>query len=225
MNRASHQTPPLQMHCTARVADALIVLVMIAPLVIPLGGEALMVLIALIGITGLVVTRFGLSRNSKAGFVWARDDTWMTLALSSMVVLQLVSVLWSEWPRQSLSSALKHVHFVLWPLLVGVLSRAPAPQDMMQRGLLAALLLATVWMLLPTHVGWAGGQFEAAAQNTSVLGKIVAVMGLWALVLASGMQRSQRDGPRVMLSLGMRSAMASLPASAESSWACMSCCR
>jgi O-antigen ligase len=208
MSIAKIQTPPLPMHGRARIANAFIAFALIAPLVIPMGGEALVLLCALIGMVGIVGTRLSTSRHSEAGFVWRQDDTWMALALGSMVALQLISVLWSEWPRQSLSSAIKHVHFALWPFLVWVFSRATAPQDMLQHGLLAALLLATVWMALPTQVGWAAGQFEAAAQNTSVLGKIVAVMGLWALVLASGMQRSKQDGPRVMLSLWMRYAMA-----------------
>lgn len=208
MSTVNIQTPPLSKHWTRHIANAFIFLAIIAPLVIPMGGEALVLLFALMGVAGLLRTRLSASQRSKAGFVWQQDDTWMALALGSMVALQLISVLWSEWPRQSLSSAVKHLHFALWPLLVWTLSRATAPQNMLQYGLLAALLLATAWMALPTQIGWAAGQFEAAAQNTSVLGKIVAVMGLWALVLASGMQRSKQDGPRVMLSLWMRYAMA-----------------
>lgn len=164
----------------------------------------MVLVLSLIGATGWAFAHF----RSAQRFEWQREDTWMACALASMVLLQGLSVLWSQWPKQSAASALKHLHFLLWPLLVWALSRVKQPQPWMERGLLVAMGLAVLWMLLPTQIGWAGGQFEAAAQNTSVLGKIVAVLGLWGMVLASGMLRHARHAEVAERSLRWRSAMA-----------------
>jgi O-antigen ligase len=191
-----------------RAAQALIILAIAAPLLIPVGGEAMVLLLALIGAASLVIEKIKRRRNLGVSTPWSRQATWMALALASIVLLQLVSILWSAWPKQSMASALKHVHFVLWPLLVIALSRAHAPQRMMEYGLLTAMGLTTLWMLLPVQTGWAGNQFEAAGQNPSVFGKMVAVYGLWAMVLASGTRRSAQTGDQAALALKMRSAMA-----------------
>jgi hypothetical protein len=166
-------------------AAFLMLLAMNASLLIPLGGEALVLLLTLIGAIGMGVQR----SVSKQRWDWWREDTVMALAFASIMLLQLISVLWSQWPKQSAASAFKHLHFLVWPLLVWVLAQGRESLRWMERGVLLALFGAFFWILLPTQWGWTGGHFEAAAQNPSVFGKIVAVLGLWALVLASGMQR------------------------------------
>jgi len=193
-----------------RFAQALIVLALAAPLLIPLGGEGMVLLLTLLGAASIVVEKIYGRKNPNNSTVWSREATCLALALASMTVLQLASVVWSAWPKQSMASAFKHLHFALWPLLVVALGRAHAPQRTMEYGLVMTMGLATAWMLLPTQIGWTGHSFEAAAQNTSVFGKIVAVYGLWGMVLASGMRRNNQFGDQAALSLTMRSAMAAV---------------
>jgi hypothetical protein len=83
---------------------ALFALALIAPLLIPLGGESLVLLLMLVG-----AVRFGyqrwVSKQSGQAFDFSRQERWLLLCVASIFLMSLLSVLWSALPRQSLSSA------------------------------------------------------------------------------------------------------------------------
>jgi O-antigen ligase len=168
-------------------ADALVALSVCAPILIPLGGEAVMLLLTAVGVWLLIKKYMQRKGGSNQDMPWRRGDTILAICMASMFVLQLISVLWAQWPRQALASAFKHLHFLMWPTVMVVLSMSRRTTVVASWSLVFALLACACWILfMVATVGWQGmGRFEAAAQNPSVFGRIVAFYGLWALLLAS----------------------------------------
>jgi O-antigen ligase len=191
-------------------ADALIALSIGAPILIPLGGEITILVLTLLGGFLAIQAIRSTPADAHRNFIWSRADTLLALCMASMFALQLLSVLWAEWPRQAASSALKHLHFLVWPLVMLALSQSRQTVAVSSWSLVITLLVCAAWMLLSGQtLGWKHERFEAAAQNASVFGRIVAFYGLWALLLASTLQKSDRVGhpPRGLLLLATFAAL------------------
>jgi O-antigen ligase len=167
--------------------DAFVALSISAPILIPLGGEATMLLLSLLGAFFSIVLFATGKLTAYTKISWRLVDAQLAICMASMFVLPFTSVLWAQWPLQAVASALKHLHFLMWPLVVVVLSMSRRTPVVFGWALVLTLLTCFLWILgLATMKGWQSlWRFEAAAQNASVFGRIVAVYGLWALLLAT----------------------------------------
>ena len=151
---------------------------------IPAGGEAAL---AVLGLCGAFVFLKSPSAFKKE-LAWTRRDKLIFLALSSVFILKLLSIMWADNPTRAIKNVLNNVHFLGWPLLLWVFMRASQPLQSLTRGVACGALFAAVWGCMWVLLRIVHGDlmttvepFEAGSQNAGVFAHIVCVYGLWLL--------------------------------------------
>ena len=151
---------------------------------IPAGGEAAL---AVLGLCGAFVFLKSPSAFKKE-LAWTRRDKLIFLALSSVFILKLLSIMWADNPTRAIKNVLNNVHFLGWPLLLWVFMRASQPLQSLTRGVACGALFAAAWGCMWVLLRIVRGDlmttvepFEAGSQNAGVFAHIVCVYGLWLL--------------------------------------------
>ncbi|AXF85108.1 hypothetical protein DTO96_100827 [Ephemeroptericola cinctiostellae] len=164
--------------------DRIIAFVFLSIPLIPAGGEAAL---AVLGLFGMYVF-FKSPRAFKKELSWTRRDQLIFLALSSVFILKLLSVMWADNPTRAIKNVLNNVHFLGWPFLLWVFMRASQPLQSLTRGVACGALAAAVWGCMWVLLRIVRGDlmttvepFEAGSQNAGVFAHIVCVYGLWLL--------------------------------------------
>ena len=160
--------------------DLAIVWLFASALVLPLAGEATMALYLLVMLALLAAAPW----RQQAAPAWPWRALWLpAVAIGSITLVKLLSMLWSLSPPQSLRNAATHLHFVFFlPLALGFW-RARQPLDALLRGVRLAsigLLAWSIWFWWRNGIGFdAMVRLEAGAQNAGVLGQLAGVQALW----------------------------------------------
>ena len=164
--------------------DRTIVFVFFSIPLIPAGGEAAL---AVLGLCGAFVFLKSPSAFKKE-LAWTRRDKLIFLALSSVFILKLLSIMWADNPTRAIKNVLNNVHFLGWPLLLWVFMRASQPLQSLTRGVACGALFAAAWGCMWVLLRIVRGDlmttvepFEAGSQNAGVFAHIVCVYGLWLL--------------------------------------------
>ena len=151
---------------------------------IPAGGEAAL---AILGLLGLYVFLKSPSAFKKE-LAWTRRDKLIFLALSSVFILKLLSIVWADNPTRAMKNVMNNVHFLGWPLLLWMSMRASQPLQSLTRGVACGALIAAVWGCIWVLLRIVNGDltttvepFEAGSQNAGVFAHIMCVYSLWLL--------------------------------------------
>ncbi len=177
---------------------------------IPGMAELGLLLLALVG--GWCLWRPGL--HSTTGTL-SRTDLWMTLAMASVFLFKLLTLLWTDSVSLTIRNALWHLHFLLWPLVALALVRCKAHLQNVEAGIALAMMLVAGWYLLWVATGWPVLAFEdAGTTHPGVLAQVTLVLGIWLLLAATRPETADLDAQcRLLLFVGALAAPVVLVAS------------
>lgn len=147
-------------------------------------GEAGLVFAFLTGVAVWIKT----DRATFKAFGWTQNESWIYLAIITIFLLKLVSLLWALKINTALSNTAGNMHFLGWPLLVLAFSRALTPFKSMTRGMAFDAIICGTW-----GAAWMAGNlahglnvndelaFKAGSQNAGVFAHLMCVYALWML--------------------------------------------
>ena len=164
--------------------DRIITLVFFCIPLIPAGGEAALAVLGLFGLYAFLRHPAAF----KQELMWTRQERLIFLALSSVFIIKLLSMVWADNPVRAMKNALNNVHFLAWPVLLWFFLRAAEPLKSLTRGVACGAVGAAVWGGLWVVIHTMQGDltttvepFEAGSQNAGVFAHIMCVYGLWLL--------------------------------------------
>ena len=167
-----------------RPAHYLVVAFCCVALLVPLGGETLFAVTALIGCYKLIVPS-----QRKQVFdqiqIDKQDLLWTGLAVASILLIKLVSLGWTINFKASWRDVGTHIHFALFiPVVAALVSLKQKAQaeNAAKAGCILAGLFGGIWAI--AHVVKSGASvtpvlFEAGAQNAIVLGGFACILTVW----------------------------------------------
>ena len=153
-------------------------------LLVPLGGEALFAVTALIGCYKLAI-RSQRKRVFAQVQIDKQDLLWTGLAIASIFLIKLASLGWTIDQRASVRDVGTHIHFALFIPVVAALitlKQTAQAEHAAKAGCVLAGLVGGIWAIV--HVVKSGSAatpvlFKAGAQNAIVLGGFACVLAVW----------------------------------------------
>jgi len=118
---------------------------------------------------------------------WTRQDTWMSLAVSSVFIFKLTSALWATTPRLAVENAIWHIYLITWPLVFLALSYCKPKLHQALVALAWGLILISVWDVYALlHVDLSHyHQGAVFTMNKGILAELVLIAGTWLLIAAT----------------------------------------
>ena len=153
-------------------------------ILIPLGGEILFALIALVGCYRLAVPSHRQNVLNQIG-VDKTDWLLMGLAIASIFFLKAISLGWTIAFKASVRDVGTHTHFLLFIPVVAALSslkQSDQAQLAAKAGCIVAGCIGGVWAVGHELYRWhinSDVLFKAGAQNAIVLGGFACILTIW----------------------------------------------
>lgn len=118
---------------------------------------------------------------------WTRQDTWVSLAVSSVFIFKLTSTLWATTPRLAIENAIWHIYLITWPLVFLALSYCKPRLHQALTALAWGLILIGIWdvyaLLNNSELIYHKG--AAFKMNAGILAELVLLAGTWLLITAT----------------------------------------
>lgn len=153
-------------------------------LLVPLGGEALFAVTALLGCYKLAVPT-----QRKRVFdqlqIDKQDLLWTGFAIGSIFLIKLASLGWTIAFKASWRDVGTHIHFALFIPVVAALitlKHQDQAEQAAKIGFILTGLVGGIWAIAHVVNGWSSTTpvlFKAGAQNAIVLGGFACVLAVW----------------------------------------------
>jgi hypothetical protein len=128
---------------------------------------------------------------------WTRQDTFVSLAVSSVFIFKLTSTLWAATPRLAVANAIWHIYLITWPLVFLAISYC---KPKLNQALAWGLILIGMWDVyallnegIPLY-----HQGAAFTMNTGILAELVLIAGSWLLIAATSSNQKINKQSRLL---------------------------
>lgn len=118
---------------------------------------------------------------------WTRQDTFVSLAVSSVFIFKLISTLWAATPRLAVANAIWHIYLITWPLVFLAMSYCKPKLNQALQALAWGLILIGMWDIyallnegIPLY-----HQGAVFTMNKGILAELVLIAGSWLLIAAT----------------------------------------
>lgn len=114
---------------------------------------------------------------------WTAQDTWVSLAIASVFVFKMTSMLWANSPELAMKNALWHSYFMIWPLVFFAFCYLRLRVVQALQAMAVGLIVLGVWNVIALMFGVPLYHMRAGFDlNAGILAELLLVMGTWLFV-------------------------------------------